>query len=169
MATNNRTIDRSVNAANQRREGLNYARTHLSHLPEVVYLRLGRTFGWHRPDQAVWINQGEGRDEAVSWWCWWTFWAALPLAAYGTLVLHRRRVNLWPFAATLITTVAVTAAFYGIPRFRLPLEVSIVVLVGVAIDAVIRHLCKEEEADPRDDDSADSPTLDLRERETVTD
>jgi hypothetical protein len=162
--------DPSVNAAKQRGEGLQYARDHLRDLPEVVFLRIGRSFGYYRPDQAVFINTAEGRTTAISWWCWWTFWLAIPIAVYGLVATRRRDVTLWPFAATAITAVVVSGAFYGLPRFRLPLEVSIAVLLGVAADGVIRRLRpgdeaaspEESEPDPEDDQPPDpEPQPDL--------
>jgi 4-amino-4-deoxy-L-arabinose transferase-like glycosyltransferase len=157
FASSEEGVDPSVNAARQRREGIEYAKGHLSELPELTYYRLGRTFGWHRPDNGVLMGAGEGRDWAISWWCWWTFWFAVPCAAYGAFVLWRRRVSLWPFAATVVTTVAVSAALYGLPRFRLPMEVTVAVLVGVAADAVLRRLRGGDEPEPPTGESGDDP------------
>jgi hypothetical protein len=42
--------------------------------------------------------------------------------------------------------VVVSAAFYGLPRFRLPLEVSIAVLLGLAADGLIRRFRPDDEA-----------------------
>jgi len=164
LASSDDTADPSVNAKMQREEGLDYARAHLSELPELVVLREGRTFGFFRPREAVYINTGEGREQWISWWCWWSFWLAIPFAVYGLVVARRRGITLWPFAATAVTAVVVSGAFYGLPRFRLPLEVSIAVLLGLAADGALRRLrpddgsdSSEEPAPDPDDDRALDP------------
>jgi hypothetical protein len=157
LASSRDGADPSVNAARQRRDGLRYAKSHLSELPEVAYYRVGRTFGWYRPENGVFMGMGEGRDSTISWWCWWTFWFAVPVALYGAWVLRHRGVSLWPFAATVISTVAVSGALYGLPRFRLPMEVTIAVLLGVAVDAVLRRARDKGEAPgPADPPAADA-------------
>lgn len=156
LASSDDGADPSVNAAKERKEGLKYARDHIRELPEVAFLRLGRSFGWYKPDQAVYINQGEGREKWISWWCWWTFWLAIPVALYGLVVARRRGITLFPFAATALTAVVVSAAFYGLPRFRLPLEVSIAVLLGVAADGLIRRLRPGDEAASPEEAGPDS-------------
>jgi hypothetical protein len=129
--------DPSVEAKIQRRKALDYIRDNTGKLPKVVVAREGRTFGFWRPDQMVYANQGEGRPEWASWAGLWTFWLLLPLAGYGAIVLRRRGVTLAPFGAALATVVLVSAVFYGIPRFRLPLDVAETVLVGVAVAALV--------------------------------
>jgi hypothetical protein len=49
-------------------------------------------------------------------------------------VLHRRHVRLLPLVAMPVLVVIVTAVFYGLPRFRLPAEITIVVLAAAALD-----------------------------------
>jgi len=50
------------------------------------------------------------------------------------VVLHRRHVRLLPLLAMPVLVVIVTAVFYGIPRFRLPAEITIVVFAAAALD-----------------------------------
>ena len=56
------------------------SRDHLGRLPKVVVAREGRTFGFWRPDQMVYANQGEGRPKWASWAGLVTFWVLTPVA-----------------------------------------------------------------------------------------
>jgi 4-amino-4-deoxy-L-arabinose transferase-like glycosyltransferase len=128
--------DASVESKEQRSIAIEYLRDHLGRLPVVLVAREGRTFGFWRPDQMAYANQGEGRPRWASWAGFATFWAMAPVAIAGAVVLRRRRdTTLAPFAAALITVVGVSALFYGIPRFRLPLDIAATVLAAVAIAA----------------------------------
>jgi len=125
--------DQSVRSAHLRSLGTTYLREHLGRLPTVVAARLGRGLGVWQPDQMVYLNRGEGREGKVSWAATFAYWALAPLAVVGAILLHRRRTMIWPLVALVVISVLVTAAFYGIARFRLPAELSIVVFAAVSI------------------------------------
>jgi hypothetical protein len=126
--------DQSQKSAIFRRAGLEYARDHLSRLPTVVVLRELRGWSLWRNDQMAFYNTGEGREQWVSWIGVVQLWLLAPLAVAGGVVLHRRHVRLLPLVAMPVLVVIVTAVFYGIPRFRLPAEITIVVLAAAALD-----------------------------------
>ena len=106
----------------------------------MVFARLGRTFGWWETDQQVYANQGEGRPTWASWAGYATFWVLAPLSIVGVVVLRRRRADLLPAAACLATVLVVSGLFYGISRFRLPLDIMTCVLAGAAVGAAIDGL-----------------------------
>ena len=85
----------------------------------------------------VTYNVYEGRERAVSWLGFATFWLLVPFAGYGAILLRRRRVRLTPLLAQLIVVTVTAAAIYGLVRFRVPAEISIVVLAGVAVDHLL--------------------------------
>jgi 4-amino-4-deoxy-L-arabinose transferase-like glycosyltransferase len=143
-----KTLDPSNDATKQRHLAFDYIKAHEGRLPLVLLAREGRTFGLWRPDQGVYINQGEGRPEWASWAGLVTFWALTPFAVYGALVLRRRRVTLAPFVAALATVVVVSALFYGIPRFRLPLDVAVTVLTAVAASELLSRRTGARPAEP---------------------
>ena len=126
--------DQSENSAIFRRAGLDYLRDHLSRLPTVVVLRELRGWSLWRPGQMAFYNTGEGREQWASWIGVVQLWLLAPLAVAGGVVLHRRRVRLLPLLAMPVLVVIVTAVFYGIPRFRLPAEITIVVFAAAALD-----------------------------------
>lgn len=118
-----------------RRRGLDYARDHAGRIPVVVAARLGRQFDVYRPRQGVYLASGEGRDHRVQWLGLLMFWAMLPLAAAGALVLRRRGRPLLILAAPFFLIVVMGAVVYGSTRFRVAFEPVLVVLAAVALDA----------------------------------
>jgi 4-amino-4-deoxy-L-arabinose transferase-like glycosyltransferase len=135
--TQERGLDASQVSVLQREAAIEHIRDDPGRLPAVVGARLGRTFGWWEADQQVYANQGEGRPTWASWSGYATFWVLAPLAVAGAVVLRRRRADLLPAFACLATVLVVSAAFYGISRFRLPLDIMTCVLAGVAVAAAI--------------------------------
>ncbi len=155
--TEERGLDDSEVSALQRDQAIENITGNLDRLPTLVFARLGRTFGWWEIDQQVYINQGEGRPTWASWAGYWSFWALVPVSVAGAVALRRRRADLLPAAATLLTVLIVSAAFYGIARFRLPLDVMTCVLAGAAAAALVERLrgrrpTTDGEPDAADDD-----------------
>ena len=62
------------------------------------------------------------------------FFLLLPLAAYGFVLLRRRRAPVWILTAPLITVSITALVAYGTPRFRHSAELTIVVLAAIALD-----------------------------------
>jgi hypothetical protein len=58
-------------------------------------------------------------------------------AAAGAVTLARARTTLLPFLGIVLEVLVVAAATYGSARLRAPLEVAVVVLSAVALDAVL--------------------------------
>ena len=131
-----------------RSEGLRYITGHTRDLPRVVLARNGRVWGFYRFDQAVGTGAFEGRTPWVSRWGFYLTWVLLPASAAGAYVLHRRKVSLAPFIASLLIVVSVTTAFYGLVRFRLPYDVASSLLAGVAISALLDHRQKYKSPEP---------------------
>lgn len=156
-----RTVERGLDASQvsklQRDEGLRHMRENAGRLPKVVFARLGRTFGFWEADQQAYANQGEGRPRWASWAGYGTFWALVPVSIAGVVALRRKRVDLLPAVATFVTVVVVSAAFYGIARFRLPLDVMTCVLAGAAVAALWERLRRR----PADDGPAPDPAVGL--------
>jgi 4-amino-4-deoxy-L-arabinose transferase-like glycosyltransferase len=115
----------------QFKDGARFARHHVSRWPAVAAARFGRAFSFFQPFQTdagrspTWENVGVV-----------LYWLMLPLAGFGGLTLYRRRVQMWPIVAPILMVAITTVVFYGFLRFRQPAEISIVLLAGVAIDAL---------------------------------
>ena len=126
--------DRSVVSNALRSDGLHFIRDHLGRLPVVVAVRIARVWSLYAPGQMANYNVNEGRDVAVSWAGFFAFWIVVPCAVVGGVRLRRRKVPITPLVAQFVIVTVTAAAIYGIPRFRTPAEVSLVVLAAVAVD-----------------------------------
>jgi 4-amino-4-deoxy-L-arabinose transferase-like glycosyltransferase len=118
--------------ARQQAKGVRYARHHLGRLPIVAGARLLRQWSFYRPFQA---NPGRSpgwqRAGVV------VYWALLVPAAYGLLVLRRRRrVPLGIIVCPILLACIQAVLIYGYLRFRHPAEISIVVLAAVGLEAL---------------------------------
>jgi len=109
-------------------------------LPAVVAAREARTWSLWRVDQMTFYNTGEGRERWASWIGVVQYWLLVPCAVAGGVILHRRRVRLLPLLAMPVLVVIVSAAFYGIPRFRVPAEIAIIVLAAAAVDHALDRI-----------------------------
>ena len=75
-----------------------------------------------------------GAPAAAGWYL------LLPMAVGGLVVLRRARVTLVPFLGPALMITWAAAITFGITRYRVALEVGLVVLAAVAIEAVVgRH------------------------------
>jgi peptidoglycan/LPS O-acetylase OafA/YrhL/4-amino-4-deoxy-L-arabinose transferase-like glycosyltransferase len=128
--------DASVRSRIWRDEAFDFIGDHLGDQPRVMGARLGRLWGVYRPLQmAVW-NTGEGREVWASNLAFVSFWVLAPLGAVGWWRLGRgstRRAGRWPLTAMSLHVSIVGAAFYGIPRFRVPADVAFVVCAAIGI------------------------------------
>lgn len=120
-------------SARFRREGVNYAADNAERLPLVISVRLLRTFGFYQTHRHILL--GEGRDPQVERFGFAVYFALLPFAAYGALLLLRRRHRdaLVVLMAPLALAVVVSVFAYGYTRFRVAADVSIVVLACAGV------------------------------------
>jgi 4-amino-4-deoxy-L-arabinose transferase-like glycosyltransferase len=125
--------ENSLEAATRRRAAFAYVGDHLDRIPVVVAARVGRVWGVYGQVQMARIAQAEGRPLVASLAGLAMFWALVPLAALGARRLRRAGQPLWPLVAPVVIVTFNAAAFYGLTRFRVPAEVSLVVLAAVAI------------------------------------
>jgi hypothetical protein len=126
-------------AGRLRERGLRYAGDHAGRVPVVVAARALRPWGFYDPDGEVsGKTLGEGRSEAANWAGLAACWVLLGLAAVGFVALRRRGQPLFVLAAPFALVVLVSVTSYGILRFRAPADVALVVLGGVALDALLR-------------------------------
>jgi 4-amino-4-deoxy-L-arabinose transferase-like glycosyltransferase len=143
--------EQSVLNADYRHIAKEYALDHLDALPRVAAIRVARTWSLYDPASMARYSVNEGREEAVSWAGFVTWWLLVPAAVAGGLVLHGRRRMLWPLITPFIVVTLISAVFYGLIRFRVPAEVSLVVLAGVALAEL-----QARWVGPRSDTPADS-------------
>jgi 4-amino-4-deoxy-L-arabinose transferase-like glycosyltransferase len=129
--------DRSLVSRALRDRGLEYASSHLERLPVVVVARIARVWSLYAPGQMATYNTGEGREEWVSWFAFASWWLLVPFAVFGVVDLRRHRVHLWPLLSQFVIVTITAAAIYGLLRFRIPADVSVVVLSAAGIDSIL--------------------------------
>ena len=114
-----------------------YISTHESRYPIVAAARIGRIWGMFNPRQTRYLEQLEGSGQGATWIAFVLYYPLLLLGVVGLVTLHRRRTSLLPFIALIAVATITAAVFYGSSRFRVPADVGIVVLAGVALDALL--------------------------------
>jgi 4-amino-4-deoxy-L-arabinose transferase-like glycosyltransferase len=120
-----------------RSDGIDYIVDHAGRAPVVVATRLARVWSLYAPGYMAEYNAGEGREEWASWFGFATFWLLVPFAVGGAVVLRRARVPITPLVAQFVMVTVTAIAIYGLVRFRVPAEVSLVVLAAVGIDRLL--------------------------------
>jgi hypothetical protein len=132
--------DASVQEAFYRRKVREYVSDHKSRVPIVVLAREARTWGLLNANQQIKIDQIEGKELDTSRIALGMYYALVAFSGLGVVALRRHRVPLTPLLAVL-GAVALTVGFvYGTTRFRVPAEVSLVLLGSVGLDAAIRRI-----------------------------
>lgn len=132
--------DESVREAELLDDSDDYFYDHLSRLPVVAVARVARVFDVFKPGQNVFLNWWlEGRGKAASTAGLWAYYALIPFGAYGAVLLHRRGVTLIPALSTVVVVALAAAISFGITRYRVPVDVALVVLAGVGVDGLLRR------------------------------
>ncbi|MBN1527413.1 MAG: glycosyltransferase family 39 protein [Thermoleophilaceae bacterium] len=115
-----------------RRDGFRYAGDHLGRLPVVLAVRFGRVWSLYDPFQVP-----EGRSPRVQKLGVICFFLLVPLGIYGLVLLRRRRVPVWPLVAPFVVVSISALTTYGNVRFRQPADLTLVVLAGVGLAALV--------------------------------
>jgi hypothetical protein len=147
--------DRSEVSNALRHDGLEFIQDHLSRLPVVVAVREARVWSLYAPGFMANYNVNEGRDVEVSWAGFFAFWILVPCAVVGAVMLRRRRVAITPLVSQFVIVAVTAAVIYGLVRFRIPAEVSLVVFAAVAVDGWLGGRPEAAESGP--DTPADTP------------
>ena len=123
--------DESQGDAHLRRVALHYINAHSNRLPVVVAARVGREFGFYLPLEQIRLDvQLSSRPLVPAWIGLGMYYLLVVGSIYGGVVLRRRRDTLVPFVGLLVEVVVATAVTFGATRYRVPLEVGLVVLSG---------------------------------------
>lgn len=136
--------DAAVYSNRQRDAALDYIGDHVDRVPVVAAARLGRAFDVFRPFQTAEFGTNEGRPKEVGVAGVITYWVLALLAIAGIVLSRRRPFVVWPLLVPFGIVAAVVVLGYGITRFRVPAEPSIVVLAAVSIVAAWRHVAAPE-------------------------
>lgn len=120
-------------SARLRHEGVDYARDHAGRLPAVAGVRLLRTLDLWSPRSATRLEAEIGdRDLGVYRAGVLAYYLLLPVGIAGAVLLRRRGQPLAILLAPVAVAAVVSLLGYGTPRFRVPAEITLVVLASVA-------------------------------------
>jgi len=123
--------------ARWRSEGASYARDHASRLPVVLPVRVLRTWDLYQPRRMVTFAEGRliRADQAGVV----AYFLLLPFAFAGGMWLRRRRAELLVLLVPVALVMLLSLIGYGVPRFRAPAEITIVVLAALAVNQLIER------------------------------
>jgi 4-amino-4-deoxy-L-arabinose transferase-like glycosyltransferase len=132
--------DESVQSAADQHAAISFAEHHESRLPVVVAARIGRLWDFFEPFQMASSDVNEGRPRDASLAGLFTYYALLPFAVAGAVILRRRGKRLWILLVPALVLTLVSALFYGLVRFRAPFEVCLVVLAAPPLVLLAQRL-----------------------------
>jgi 4-amino-4-deoxy-L-arabinose transferase-like glycosyltransferase len=119
-----------------------YIRTHLSRLPVVMLMRLGRMWEvWHPFQQAL-FNVNEGWNYTASKMDLWSFWILSPFTIAGLVILFKRKVFINPLVSQIIMTTLSAILIYGQVRYRADSEIVWVLGSAVTVRAIFGKVGK---------------------------
>ena len=121
-----------------RRQGTDYITDHLGDVPRVAAIRVLRTWDLWQPRRQVAF--AEGRDHKVQEIGTGVYLLMLPFAVAGAVLLRRRPYLLYVLLTPAIAATLSTIAGYGLPRFRHAAELTLVVLVALAVERGVAAL-----------------------------
>lgn len=128
--------DESVAASTGMRRGLDYIEARPRRAAVVSAARVGRIWGIYRPGQSIDLDTiVEGRGRTVSTVGLILYYELLALGIAGLVVLRRRGVPILPFVSLALLVTFTAAVAIGVTRYRYPVDLGLVVLAGIALDA----------------------------------
>jgi hypothetical protein len=149
--------DQSVANAAYQKYVFSYLRHRESRLPFVTLAKVGRAFGFYRPLQQITLDSTiETRPHHWALTGLYAYYVLLPLSVVGSIVLRARRVPIFPLWAVGLNVVLAVAVAFGNTRYRIPFEVSLVLLSAVALDSLWARLTRRPGPDA---DRSEMPDL----------
>jgi hypothetical protein len=106
----------------------------------VAAERVGRLWGVVDPIAGARLEALTGRPVWVTELATWYLYLLVPTAVFGAVVLRRRRLLLFPFAAMIVLATLTAALAYGDARFRVEADAAMAILAGVALDSLWRRI-----------------------------
>jgi hypothetical protein len=125
----------------QTRQGIHYAKAHLTSLPVVLAVRELRAVGLFHPRQQAQLEAIETRSYRWQLFAWAVWLLVFALGTYGLVLIARRngRAAL-PLFAVVVATALTVALSYGNQRFRTSCEPVFLVGAAVALVALCARL-----------------------------
>lgn len=145
------TADESQRDQAPRDAANDYIADHLDRLPLVAAARVGRMWGVFKPGQTTAFEWSlETRGRVASWAALFFYYALVPFAVFGLVVMRKRRIMIWPVVALLGIATLGAAITFGVTRYRAPAEVGIVLAASIGMVAAWQWLRGRAPAAPVD-------------------
>lgn len=126
--------DESVIDAFSREHALEYISDNLARYPAVMLARAGRTLEVFRVgDTLDWTSTLEGRWRRPSQAGLAMYYLLAVPAVAGALIMRRRDQRLLPLLAMWPTVLTATMLTFGLTRYRVPIDIAMIVLASVAL------------------------------------
>jgi 4-amino-4-deoxy-L-arabinose transferase-like glycosyltransferase len=126
--------DESVRDNWDRRQATEYILDNWTRYPTVAAARIGRSLELFRVSHTLRKNyQLEGRWAEPSTVGLGIYYGLVPLAVIGALVLRRSGRRLSPLLAMWATVMFASATAFGLTRYRVPVDLAMIVLGATAI------------------------------------
>ena len=129
--------DESVHDGAYRSTAEHYIKRHIEREPLVMVTRVAREFGLYTPRGQLQIENyvnyrpiGPARAGLVM------YYVLVIAGIYGAVLLRRRRFTLLPFVGITVVVVLTAMATFGQTRYRVPVEVVLVILSAVTVDTL---------------------------------
>lgn len=134
--------DESVENAAYQKYVFSYLRHHEGRLLPVTLAKIGRAFGFFHPLQQIQLDSFvETRPHNWALAGLSGYYLLLLLSVGGTVVLRRvHRVPVFPLWVIGLNVVIAVSIAFGNTRYRIPFEVPLVLMSGVALDWVWSRL-----------------------------
>ncbi len=140
-ASHRQGVDESVVSSEEQQDGLRYIDHHLGSLPRVTAAKVGRGLGFYEPIQQVRLDHFiETRPLSWAYVGLGMYYVLIVLSVGGLVVLRRRAVPVFPLVAIGVIVVLAMAVGFGQTRYRTAVEVPLVLLAAVALEAGIGRL-----------------------------
>lgn len=118
-------------------EAITWAEHHASRWPVVAVLREAWLWSLWRPGWTVVMSAAYiGRPAWIAWLQIAAFWLLAPVAVLGAVLARRRAVRIGELVAMVVFTALLGLVVVGHLRYRIPVEIAIVLLGAVAAEAV---------------------------------
>ena len=119
------------------RDAVRYLRDHAGRLVVVAPVRVLRQWSLYDPVGGAHFEAIESRNFKWQILSWAAYLPVAGLAAYGLVLLRRRRAPILPMVAMIVAVTATAAMTYGQQRLRISVEPVLLVAAAVAIVDIV--------------------------------
>ncbi|MGK2929891.1 MAG: glycosyltransferase family 39 protein [Acidimicrobiales bacterium] len=130
-------LDESQRDARKRDAAVEYLEDNARRIPVVTALRVGRMWDFYGPSENLSMNIAiEDRGAFASRTGLAVYYALWPFAIVGVVSLWRRKELVVPYLGVAVMVTVTAALTFGLTRYRIPADITLIPLAAVGADAV---------------------------------